>query len=73
MKDILLKDWGWIRVSRLLFGLFMLYKGYADAQMIYYLISGVMLYQVAFNIKCITGTCPTAPEASPKKPSKENV
>ena len=59
MKDILLKDWGWIRVSRLLFGLYLIYTGYVDSQVIYYLIGGFLLYQVAFNIKCIGGTCPT--------------
>lgn len=59
MKNLLLKDWGWVRALRLLFGLFMMFKGFADAQVIYYLIGGFLLYQVVFNIKCIGGTCPT--------------
>lgn len=66
MKDILLKDWGWIRFSRLAFGAFMLFKAVTENQSLYYIVAAFMFYQVIFNIKCITGTCPTVPESLPK-------
>jgi len=66
MKDILLKDWGWIRISRLAFGLYMLFKALTENEALYYIVAGFMLYQVVFNVKCISGTCPHVPETLPK-------
>ena len=57
MKDVILKDWGWIRIARLIFALYLTYKAYTLGQNIYYIIGFVLLYQSIFNIKCLTGTC----------------
>ena len=57
MKDLILKDWGWIRFARLVFSLYLLFKAYYIDETIYYIIGAVLLYQALFNIKCLTGTC----------------
>ena len=57
MKDVILKDWGWIRILRLVFSLYLLFKAYTIGESIYYLIGAVLLYQAVFNVKCFTGTC----------------
>lgn len=59
MKDVILKDWGWIRIARLVFALYLISKAYLAGESIYYLIGGFLLYQSIFNIKCMTGTCTT--------------
>ena len=57
MKNILLKDWSWFRGFRLVFGLFMLYQAVTEKQTIFYIITGIMLYQAVFNIKCFGNSC----------------
>jgi len=57
MKDVIFKDWGWIRVARLIFALYLIYKAYSIGESVYYIIGAVLLYQSIFNIKCITGNC----------------
>lgn len=57
MKDVILKDWGWIRFARLFFALYLIFKAYAVGENIYYFFGAFLLYQAIFNIKCITGAC----------------
>jgi len=57
MKDLILKDWGWLRLARLLFALYLLFKAIYTSEIIYYIVGGFLLYQAIFNIKCLTGTC----------------
>lgn len=59
MKDVILKDWGWLRLARLIFAFYLIFKAYKTNEIIYYFIGGVLLYQSIFNIKCLTGTCTT--------------
>ncbi len=67
MKDLILKDWNWIRITRLLFALYLIFKAIITAETIYYIIGGFLLYQAIFNIKCIAGTCNNNSCQTPKK------
>jgi len=69
MKDVILKDWNWVRVARLVFALYLIYKAFIGNETIYYLLGGFLLYQAIFNIKCMTGACNNGSCEVPKEKS----
>lgn len=71
MKNLIFKDWGWIRAARLLFAIYMFYKGYISGDMIYYIIGGLLGYQAIFNIKCLSGACVDDSCTVPQKKTKD--
>lgn len=71
MKDLIFKNWGWIRAARLIFAIYMGYKGYITGDIIYYIIGGLLGYQAIFNIKCLTGTCVDDSCAVPTQKTKD--
>ncbi len=57
MKKVLFTDWNWIRIARLVFAIYLIYKAYIVNEPMYYLLGGFLVYQAVFNIKCMTGAC----------------
>ena len=65
MKDRLLKNWGWLRIVRLLIGGYVFYGGLKEMDYLMLFFGGLFLVQSIFNFGCggcASGNCEIDPE-----------
>lgn len=50
MKEVILKNWNFLRVIKLLFGLYLIFESITSKQYILLLLAAFFLYQSIFNV-----------------------
>ena len=61
MKEMLITNWGFMRVLRLVLGVAFLFSAYKQLEWIPAIIGGLFMYQSIFNVGCTGGACYAPP------------
>ena len=69
MKDRILKNWGWLRVVRLVIGGYVVYGGLQQTDYLMLTFGGLFLVQAIFNFGC--GSCASGNCEIPNPKEKE--
>ncbi len=70
MRDRILKNWGWLRIVRLLIGGYVFYGGLEKMDYLMLFFGGLFLIQSIFNLgcgNCASGNCNSNPEQLKKE------
>lgn len=72
MENIL-KDWGGMRIIRLLMGIYIIVESIREHQTLLGLLGGFFLYQAIMNTGCPMGACEVKPKSKTQESTTETV